>query len=166
MLLIPPTTSEMTALLKKIHGLFTYRNTVIHNINVLKQCDYLVEKIRIHRNNRYYYDRRNFSMAELKISLDVVAFSRFITDKKSIELSDKFVNLASEYDSTLLELRLRLISRVESGNERASIWSTRSTGLSVRTRRSGSSSSIATATDGNSCGMMETRYIKSIRAGM
>ena len=81
----PITTSEMIALLKENHGLIVNRDTVVRDIDVLKQCGYPVEKVRTHQNNRYYYDGQNFSMAELKTLLDVVASSRFITEKKSRE---------------------------------------------------------------------------------
>ena len=114
----PITTAEMIALLKENHGLIVNRDTVVRDITVLQECGYPVEKVRSHQNNRYYYDGQSFSTAELKTLLDVVASSRFITEKKSVALSDKLVKLASEYERPQLERSLRLTGRVKSDNEK------------------------------------------------
>lgn len=45
--------------------------------------------------NRYFWGSRQFEMPELKLLIDAVSSSRFITDKKSRELTKKLTELAS-----------------------------------------------------------------------
>ena len=45
--------------------------------------------------NRYFWGSRQFEMPELKLLIDAVSSSRFITEKKSRELKKKLTELAN-----------------------------------------------------------------------
>lgn len=69
--------------------------------------------------NRYFWGSRQFEMPELKLLIDAVSSSRFITEKKSHELTKKLTELASVNQKK--ELRRHLYaagSRVKPKNEK------------------------------------------------
>ena len=71
------------------------------------------------RQNKYYFDGRLFDVAELKILIDAVSSSKFITEKKSHELIRKLTTLTSEYNAEKLRRHVTVEGRVKSDNEKA-----------------------------------------------
>lgn len=69
------------------------------------------------RNGGYYLASRDFELPELKILVDTVQSSRFITAKKSKDLIKKLENLASIYDEKELKRQVYVINRVKTDNE-------------------------------------------------
>ena len=65
----------------------------------------------------YYIGARDFELAELKLLVDSVQSSKFITRKKTLSLIKKIESLASAYDAQLLQRQVYVRNRVKSMNE-------------------------------------------------
>ncbi len=65
----------------------------------------------------YYLGARTFETAELKLLVDAVQSSRFITQKKSSELIKKLATDASVYTAASLERQVQIANRVKTMNE-------------------------------------------------
>jgi predicted DNA-binding transcriptional regulator YafY len=73
----------------------------------------------IYKNNSgYYIASRDFELAELKLLVDAIQASRFVTEKKSRELIRKLQSLCSEHEARLLNRNLAISGRGKTGNER------------------------------------------------
>ncbi|MBR5502152.1 MAG: WYL domain-containing protein [Oscillospiraceae bacterium] len=69
------------------------------------------------RTTGYYMGSRDFQLPELKLLVDSVQSSKFITEKKTLELIKKIEGLASVYDAQLLQRQVYVRGRVKSMNE-------------------------------------------------
>ena len=67
--------------------------------------------------NRYHIGDRGFDLAEVKLLIDAVASSRFVTEKKSQELGEKLAKLASEHKRPQLIRHIHATNRVKTDNE-------------------------------------------------
>ncbi len=65
----------------------------------------------------YYVGAREFELPELKLLVDSVQSSKFITEKKTLSLIKKIESLASAYDAQLLQRQVYVRNRVKSMNE-------------------------------------------------
>ncbi len=66
----------------------------------------------------YYMGSRDFQLAELKLLVDCVQASKFITAKKSGELIGKLEGLASKHQATELQRQVYITDRVKNFNEK------------------------------------------------
>lgn len=69
------------------------------------------------RNGGYYIASREFELPELKLLVDSVQSSKFITQKKTISLIKKIESLASHHDAGELQRQVYVHNRVKSMNE-------------------------------------------------
>lgn len=69
------------------------------------------------RTEGYYVGERHFQLPELKLLVDSVQSSRFITQKKTMELIRKIESLAGEHNARLLQRQVYVQNRVKSMNE-------------------------------------------------
>lgn len=65
----------------------------------------------------FYVASRIFELAELKLLVDAVQASRFITEKKSIELIKKLEQLASVFEAQTLQRSVFVLNRIKTMNE-------------------------------------------------
>lgn len=65
----------------------------------------------------YYLASRDFELPELKLLVDVVQSSKFITEKKSRELIKKIEGLASKYEASELQRQVVVSNRIKTMNE-------------------------------------------------
>ena len=65
----------------------------------------------------YYVGKKTFDLAELKLLVDAIQSSKFITEKKSRELIEKLGTLASEYEAEQLKRQVTVHGRVKTMNE-------------------------------------------------
>ncbi len=65
----------------------------------------------------YYVAGREFQLPELKLLVDTVQSSKFITEKKTVELIKKISALASCHEASLLSRQVHVRNRVKSMNE-------------------------------------------------
>lgn len=69
------------------------------------------------RSYGYYLASRKFELAELKLLVDAVQSSRFITRKKSNELIRKLEELTSVYEGRALQRQVYVANRIKTMNE-------------------------------------------------
>ncbi len=65
----------------------------------------------------YYVASRDFELPELKLLVDAVQCTRFITKKKSEELIKKLENLASKSEAAQLQRQVFVVNRNKTKNE-------------------------------------------------
>lgn len=66
---------------------------------------------------RYYLDRRMFTLPELKLLVDAVQSSRFLTTEKSDELIHKLEGLCSHFEARELSRSVHVQNRIKAMNE-------------------------------------------------
>lgn len=92
------------------------RKSIYSDIESLQQFG--VDIIREKKQSNYYYlGAREFELAELKLLVDSVQASKFITHKKSNELIQKLKALTSKYDANALQRQVAVHKRIKSKNE-------------------------------------------------
>ena len=98
------------------HGVNAERKTIYDDIEALRQfgLDIVMEKTKAYG---YHIAGRDFELPELKLLADAVQSSKFITEKKSLELIKKLESLASIYDAGKLRRQVFIHNRVKSMNE-------------------------------------------------
>ena len=65
----------------------------------------------------YHVGKKNFDLAELKLLVDAIQSSKFITEKKSNDLIKKIAALASNYEASQLKRQVVVHGRVKTMNE-------------------------------------------------
>ena len=113
----PLTIAEIEQQLQEKFGIQAYRITIQKDIAALITVGYEIEAVRS-TQNKYFIANRLFELPELKLLIDAVASSKFITQRKAEVLIDKLVTLAGTHQSKSLKQYL-LISRAGNiGNEK------------------------------------------------
>ena len=98
------------------HKVPANEKTLRGDIVLLQELGFDIVKI-VSRPNRYYMRERELTLAELKILIDAVLSSRFITKKKSRDLGIKLAELASENQKKELKRNVYATNRVKNSNE-------------------------------------------------
>ena len=109
------TVPEMIAELGKL-GISAERKSVYDDLEYLKLfgLDVCSRKTRTHD---YFIGSREFELPELKLLVDSVQASKFITHKKSMELISKIEKLTSEANAKKLHRQVFVTNRVKTVNE-------------------------------------------------
>ncbi len=111
----PVRANELIAMLDK-HRISCDRKTIYSDIAALQ--DYGVDIVSIPgKNGGYYIASRNFELPELKLLIDAVQSSRYLTEKKSRELIEKLCTQCNEQDANLMKRTVLVSGRVKSMNE-------------------------------------------------
>lgn len=99
------------------HGIKAERKTVYADLNTLKEYGYEISKEK--KDGNYYYTLldRDFQLPELKLLVDAVQASKFISAKKSSELIKKIENLASVYQAKQLQRQVFVSNRIKTNYE-------------------------------------------------
>ena len=112
----PVRASELISMLDRQHNISCDRKTVYSDIAALQQ--YGVDIVSLPgKNGGYYIASRNFELPELKLLIDAVQSSRYLTEKKSRELIEKLCSQCNEQDAKLMRRTVLVSGRVESMNE-------------------------------------------------
>lgn len=101
----------------ELYGISAERKSIYTDIQSL--CDYGLEIVGEKRGREYYYkvSKREFELAELKLLVDAVQASRFITTQKSNELIEKLKQLTSKKEATKLQRQVAVFHRTKAMNE-------------------------------------------------
>ena len=111
----PVRASDMIAMLDR-HNISCDRKTVYSDIAALQE--YGIDIISTPgKNGGYYIASRNFELPELKLLIDAVQSSRYLTEKKSRELIEKLLTQCNEQDGKLMKRNVLVSGRVKSMNE-------------------------------------------------
>ena len=93
------------------------RKTIYLDIEELRRFGMDIVSSQQGRNVYYHLVSRNFELPELKLLVDSVQSSKFITERKSRELIRKLESLVSKYDAKQLHRQVILSGRVKTMNE-------------------------------------------------
>lgn len=110
------TTNELIEKLQA-YGISAERKSIYDDLRMLENygCDICSDRS---KTTRYYIGSRDFELPELKLLVDAVQSSKFITEKKSRELIKKVGSLASAYDASKLQRQVFVSNRVKTPNEK------------------------------------------------
>ena len=112
----PVRASELISMLERQHNILCERKTVYSDIAALQE--YGVDIVSIPgKNGGYYVASRNFEIPELKLLIDAVQSSRYLTEKKSREQNEKLCSQCRIYDANLMRREVLVSGRVKSMNE-------------------------------------------------
>ena len=111
------TTTQLMSILKSEHGIDTYRSTIKSDIMLLRQLGYEIQEVKS-TQNQYNMIGRKFDIPELRLLVDAVQASRFITSNKSKEIITKIESMSSLYEAEKLKRNLCVTGRYKPENER------------------------------------------------
>lgn len=93
------------------------RKTLYDDLETLRRFGLDVVAIRHGNQTGYHIGQRPFQLPELKLLVDSVQSSRFITRKKSLELIDKLERLTSRHEAKRLHREVLVARRIKTMNE-------------------------------------------------
>lgn len=111
----PVSIAQMIAELEK-HGISAERKSIYDDLEALRTFGLDLVQIK-GRTTGYYIGQRDFELPELKLLVDSVQSSKFITQGKTLQLIKKIEGLASSFDAQLLQRQVYVRNRVKSMNE-------------------------------------------------
>ena len=109
-------TSQILQILESEYGVKTNRQTIYSEIDKLEKSDLDIMKLD-GKFGGYYIGSRQFELPELKLMVDAVQSSRFITKKKSEELIRKLETLCSNEEAKQLSSQVVVYNRPKTVNE-------------------------------------------------
>ena len=109
------TVPEMIEELSKL-GVSAERKSIYDDLEYLQLFGYDICSTRT-RTTNYYIASRDFELPELKLLVDTVQASKFITPKKSLELISKIEKLTSHENAKKLQRQVFITNRVKTLNE-------------------------------------------------
>ena len=112
----PLSTAELMKILKEQYAIKVSRNTISDDLAMLHNCGLHIEHYES-TQNKYYYDGHLYDLAELKILVDAISSSKFITQRKSDELITKLLTLTSVANAAKLRRHIYVSGRAKSENE-------------------------------------------------
>lgn len=112
----PISTTEITEYLNE-QGLSVDRKTLKNDLDLLIAMDYDIVSIKS-SPKQYFWGNRIFEIPELKLLIDAVSSSRFITKKKSDELIRKISSLASAEQAKQLKRHIVSTGRAKTDNKK------------------------------------------------
>ncbi|MEG2118279.1 MAG: WYL domain-containing protein [Clostridia bacterium] len=107
--------AEILSLLSE-YNVTAERKSIYDDFEVLRLYGINIEQKR-DKTTEYYVADRTFEMPELKLLVDAVQSSRFITHKKSSELIHKIEGFASKYEARQLQRQVYVTNRIKTMNE-------------------------------------------------
>ena len=111
----PMTVAEMISRLSD-YNVTAERKSIYDDLESLQMFGIDIVSVRS-KSTGYYIGSRSFELPELKLLVDVVQSSKFITQKKTLSLIKKIESLASRHDAQLLSRQVYVQNRVKSMNE-------------------------------------------------
>lgn len=99
------------------YGVRAERKSIYDDMESIRELG--IDVIGEQRGKNYYYHvgKKQFELAELKLLVDAVQSSKFITAKKSNELIKKIEGFASKYEAKQLQRQVVVSGRIKTMNE-------------------------------------------------
>ncbi len=113
----PMSTAQIFTALSEM-GIPCDRRTISQDIITLNELGYEIMSVMKGHDKCYYVEDRSFSIPELKILIDAVHASSFITEKKSVELISKIAALAGTHRAEVLKRNMVCFNTRKHSNER------------------------------------------------
>ena len=108
-----------TQLCEKMQSRYEYsynRKTIYTDIERLKAYGMKIGQIKGKRFG-YYVEKRDFDLPELKLLVDAVQSSKFITKERSEELITKLEKLTSHENAKQLQRQVFIYNRIKADND-------------------------------------------------
>lgn len=99
------------------HGISAERKSIYDDIECLREFGLDILQSGAGKSSGYYVASRDFELAELKLLVDSVQSSKFITQKKTLSLIGKIENLASCHEAKTLRRQVYVSNRIKTMNE-------------------------------------------------
>ncbi|MBP3337967.1 MAG: WYL domain-containing protein [Lachnospiraceae bacterium] len=99
----------------ELNGISAERKSIYDDIECLRLFGFDIE-LRKEAPKGYYLASRKFEISELKLLVDSVQSSKFLTENKSKELIKKLESLASVYEATSLQRQVIVSNRIKTMN--------------------------------------------------
>ena len=93
------------------------RKSLYDDFNVLRDMGIDILGKQRGRSCYYHVGKKKFELAELKVLVDAIQSSKFITVKKSHELIRKLESFASRYEASKLQRQVVVTGRIKTMNE-------------------------------------------------
>lgn len=93
------------------------RKTLYEDLTALQDLGLQVEMSREGNEFGYHVTKKRFELAELKLLVDAIQSSRFITAKKSKQLINKLTDYTSTYEARQLNRQVIVAGRIKTMNE-------------------------------------------------
>lgn len=110
------TMPEIIEELKK-HDISAERKSIYADLHDLEQLGFDILGEKAGSSYRYRLGSRQFELAELKLLVDLIQSSKFLTVKKSNEMIRKLEKLCSQYDAKKLQRQVFVQDRIKTMNE-------------------------------------------------
>lgn len=101
----------------KANGITSERKSIYDDIEALRFYGLDIVQGGTGKNTGYYIANRSFELPELKLLVDSVQSSKFITHKKTATLIRKIETLASIHEAQLLDRQVFVKNRIKTMNE-------------------------------------------------
>ena len=112
----PITTKELIEKLA-LYDVTAERKSIYDDMARLQEFGYDIIRKENRNGGGYYLASRDFELVELKLLVDAVQSSRFVTEKKSRKLIGKLEKLVNKHDSKQLHRQVYVAGRVKTDNE-------------------------------------------------
>ncbi len=112
----PVSTADIIAYLES-NGIHSERKSIYDDMEKLCDFGYDIIQVQSRLGGGYYMAGREFELAELKLLVDAVQSSRFITTRKSRSLIKKLERMAGKYDAGKLQRQVYVAGRIKTENE-------------------------------------------------
>ena len=112
----PASTAELIEYLAS-QGIAAERKAIYDDMDTLSLFGVDVMRVRRGNASGWYIGQRDFQLPELRLLVDSVQSSRFITRRKSMELIEKIEKLASVHQAKGLRRQVWVKNRIKSMNE-------------------------------------------------
>lgn len=112
----PVTVAQLVAELAS-HGISAERKSIYDDIESLRDYGMDIIQTGAGKSSGYYVASREFELPELKLLVDSVQSSKFITYKKTMSLIKKIENLTSIYAAQSLSRQVYVKNRIKTMNE-------------------------------------------------
>ena len=112
----PVNTAQLIEMLED-YSISCDRKTIYADIAALQEYGIDIVSIPGRSGGYYYAEPEEFQLVELKLLIDAVQSSRYLTEKNSRELVEKLCNLCNEQDARLMKRSIMVSRRVKSMNE-------------------------------------------------
>ena len=109
------TTMQLAQILEEEYGIPAHRQTIKTDIELLQQFGMDIQEVKS-TQNRYNLISRQFEIAELKLLIDAVQSSKFISKERSEQMVSKIVTLAGQHKAEELKRNASVEGRVKSEN--------------------------------------------------
>ncbi|MBE5843264.1 MAG: WYL domain-containing protein [Butyrivibrio sp.] len=93
------------------------RKSLYEDLKALEKLGIVVDMVQEGRNYNYHVTSKAFELAELKLLVDSIQASKFITEKKSNGLIKKLTSFASEHETAQLKRQVVVQGRIKAMNE-------------------------------------------------